>query len=187
MYVYDDVRREAYVPRRISNPFSLYNQSVFLYPRFVGHRKTCLPRSTENQVTRVCGVLCDPPTHKHPVRRSTPDVHTPRGPPRDTDSTPGVSGTRGKHLPLTPTPTLTANRRCGPPTDPGAAQPESTPTTSSHGPTKPSITRNRRTVVLRPRCLSGPCRLGKPQTTASRDPEANRAHLTFYSPHRSST
>ena len=164
-----------------------YHQSVFLYPRFVGLRKTCLPRSTESQVTRVCGVLCDPPTHKHPVRRSPPDVHTPREPPRDTDSTPGVSGTRGKHLPLTPTFTLTIPRRGGPPTNPGATQPGPTLTSASPGPARPSITRSRRPVVFRSWCLSGPRRMGRPQTTESRDPEANRAPHNLYTPDRSST
>ena len=48
------------------------------------------PRTTDCQVIRVCGVLCDPPTHKHPVRRSTPMSTAPEAHPA-TPTAPRVS------------------------------------------------------------------------------------------------
>ena len=48
------------------------------------------PRSTDRQVTRVCGVLCDHPTHTYPVRRSTTMSTPPEGHP-STPTEPRVS------------------------------------------------------------------------------------------------
>ena len=92
MCVYVDVFREITVVHFSTHleSFPFYNQSVFLYPRFVGLRKTCLSRSTESQVIRVCGVLRDPLTHKHPVRQSSPMSAPPESHP-STPTAPRVS------------------------------------------------------------------------------------------------
>ena len=164
MYVYVDVRRDTTLPDAFPTPFPFFfSHSVRLFRHLLllPYRELAYPRSTACQVTRVCGVPCDPPTHKHPVRRHLPDVNTHGGPPRDTDSTSRVRGARRKHLPRTPTPTFTITRGSGSPTDPGATQAGPTPPTSTHG---PRITRSGRTMVLRPRSLSGPWRMGKSQS-----------------------
>ena len=159
------------------------------------HWELAYPRSTDCPVFRVCGVLCDPTTHKHTLRPSSRWQHHRKNLPRH-QRHPGCQRYPKKCLLISRCPraftpattsTFTASRGPRPPDDPGAAQPGTTVAIAPISPSGSNFPRNGRTGVPRPRTPKEPGRMGESQALELRSPEATRAHYDFHTPDRPST